>query len=103
MALVVDSLGKIGGPEARRALKAVATQSDEKLARLAFKALAVCATAEDDEFFKEAANHADWFIRLAAAEVLGRFSRSKNMAALSQLAADPVAVVAEKASSMLEG
>ena len=41
-------------------------------------------------------------IRLSCAEVLGRFSRPENLAALAKLAADPVPIVAQRALSFLE-
>jgi HEAT repeat protein len=81
----------------------LAAAEDVKIARLAYKALASCATEEDDEFFRQAIDHHDWLVRLACVEVLGRFTRQMNMAALAQLAADPVAAVAERAASALEG
>jgi HEAT repeat protein len=101
--VAVESLGRIGGPEARRALRALTTSADAKLARVAYNSLAACATGEDDELYRDAIAHPDWFVRLAAAEVLGRFLRPENLAALSQLAADPVSIVAQKATSSLEG
>lgn len=100
--LVVDSLGKIGGPEARRALRNGAETGNPKLSRIAYKALATCATEEDDAFFRDAIAHSDWYVRLAAADVLGRFVRPGNLAALTQLAADPVRLVAERALAALE-
>jgi len=41
-------------------------------------------------------------VRLSCAEVLGRFSRPENMETLTRLAADPVAIVAQRAISSLE-
>ena len=102
-ALVLDCLGKIGGPEARQALRECARTADAKTSRIAYKALASCATEEDDEIFRAAATHSDWLVRLSAADVLGRFARRENQTALAQLAADPVAVVAQRAVSFLEG
>ncbi len=101
--LIIENLGKIGGPDARHQLQALASAEDVKIARLAYKALASCATEEDDEFFRQAIDHHDWLVRLACVEALGRFTRQRNMAALAQLAADPVAAVAERAASALEG
>ncbi|MGB5880790.1 MAG: HEAT repeat domain-containing protein, partial [Thermoanaerobaculia bacterium] len=101
--LIIENLGKIGGPDARHHLQTLASEEDEKIARLAYKALASCATEEDDEFFRQAIDHQDWLVRLACVEVLGRFTRQENMAALAQLAADPVAAVAERAAAALEG
>lgn len=99
--LIVESLGRIGGPDARRALRELASADDGKLARLAYRALASCAAEEDDVFFRAAVGNPDWYVRLAAAEVLGRFVRPENLDALSQLAADPVSIVARHALSAL--
>ncbi len=100
--LVLESLGRIGGPEARTALRETTTDADEKKQRMAFRALARCATGDDDEIFRHATDHADWYVRLSCAEVLGRFSRPENLAALARLAADPVPIVAQRALSFLE-
>jgi HEAT repeat protein len=101
--LIIENLGKIGGPDARHQLQTLASAEDEKIARLAYKALASCATEDDDEFFRQAIENQDWLVRLACVDVLGRFARKRNLAALAQLAADPVAAVAERAASALEG
>ncbi len=101
-AVILESLGRIGGPEVRATLRRVAGESQEDLARIAFKALSVCATEGDDEFFREAIGHPDWFVRLACADVLGRFQRPDNLAALAQLASDPSTIVAQRALGYLE-
>lgn len=98
---VIESLGKIGGPEAREALRSFAMTGEGIDSRLAYHALASCASEEDDECFRQAATHSDWYIRLAAVEALARFSRPENLRALAQLAADPVSIVAEKALNAL--
>ncbi len=100
--LVVESLGRIGGPDARRALRRLTADEDPKLQRHAYRALAACAISEDDELYRAAAAHPDWLVRLACVEVLGRFARPENMATLTQLAADPVSIVAQRALSFLE-
>ncbi len=41
-------------------------------------------------------------MRLACVDVLGRFARPENLASLTQLAADPVAIVSQRALSFLE-
>ncbi len=94
--VVIESLGRIGGPEARKALRDLASSDNEVTARLAYKALARCAAHEDDAFFRDAVAHPDWYVRLAAVEVLGRFVCPENLDALSRLAADPVALVARR-------
>ena len=100
--LVLESLGRIGGPDARAALRRATSSGRPQRERMAYRALARCATEEDDEIFRDATNHSDWYVRLSCAEVLGRFSRPENLAALAQLAADPVPIVAQRALSFLE-
>ncbi len=99
--LIVENLGRIGGPEARLALRELAASDDDKLIRLAYKALARCAAEDDDSFFRQAVGHSDWYVRLSAAEVLGRFVRPENLDSLSQLAADPVSIVSRQALTAL--
>lgn len=100
--LVLESLGRIGGPEARAALRDATDSTSAQRQRMAYRALSRCATEDDDEIFREATNHSDWYVRLSCAEVLGRFSRPENLAALARLAADPVPIVAQRALSYLE-
>ena len=99
--LVLESLGRIGGPEARNAIRG-AILEDRCEPRIAYRALSLCAIEEDDALFRRAVGHADWYVRLACAEVLGRFVRPENLAALSQLAADPVGIVSQRALAFLE-
>ncbi len=107
--IVLESLGRIGGPDARKTLASATAVTDQDAgaaqslrARLAFRALARCAAEEDDSIFRAAIGHTDWYIRLSCAEVLGRFSRPENLAALAQLASDPVPIVAQRALAFLE-
>ena len=100
--LLLESLGRIGGPEARTALREATASGRPQRERMAYRALSRCATEEDDEIFRLAVDHSDWYVRLSCAEVLGRFSRPENLAALAQLAADPVPIVAQRALSFLE-
>lgn len=100
--LILESLGRIGGPGARQALREATESGRAQRERMAYRALSRCATEEDDVIFRQAANHGDWYVRLSCAEVLGRFSRPENLAALAQLAADPVPIVAQRALSFLE-
>lgn len=99
--LIVESLGRIGGPEARQTLRGIAVSDDEKDVRVGHKSLALCATEEDDAFFREAASNPDWLVRLASVEVLARYDRAENLAALSSLAADPVTLVSQRALAAL--
>jgi HEAT repeat protein len=100
--VILESLGRIGGPEVRQALREAAADGGAERARIAYKALSLCATEDDDAFFRRAVDHSDWYVRLACADVLGRFQRPENLAALAQLAADPVPIVAQRALSFLE-
>jgi len=100
---VLESLGRIGGTEARAALQsAAASLGAAPEARAAFKALAACAGPEDDTLFRTAAGHPDWHIRLTSVEVLGRSAHPANMATLTRLAGDPVPAVAHRALAVLE-
>ncbi len=100
--LVLESLGRIGGPEARAALAAAAREGAPGEARIAYRALSLCATEDDCALFREAASHPDWYVRLASAEVLTRFVRPENLAPLARLAGDPVPAVAHRALAFLE-
>jgi HEAT repeat protein len=100
---VLESLGRIGGPDARGVLRsALASLGTGAEARVVYKALAACVGPGDDALFRSAISHPDWQVRLAAAEVLGRFSRPSNLVALTRLAADSVPAVAHRALSALE-
>jgi HEAT repeat protein len=100
---VLESLGRIGGPEARAVLSsAVLSLGASAEARTAFRALAACAGPGDDVLFRAAAVHPDWQVRLVAAEVLGRFRSPESSIALTRLAADPVPAVSHRALSSLE-
>jgi HEAT repeat protein len=100
---VLESLGRIGGPEARGVLRsALLAQGSGTDARAVYKALAACVGPGDDALFRGAVAHPDWQVRLAAAEVLSRFSRPGNLIALTRLAADSVPAVAHRALSALE-
>jgi HEAT repeat protein len=99
--LILESLGRVGGPEARQAIRHAILESRCE-PRIGYRALSLCAIEEDDALFRRAVGHPDWYVRLACADVLGRFVRPENLAALSQLAADPVGIVAQRALSFLE-
>jgi HEAT repeat protein len=99
--LILESLGRVGGPEARQAIRRAILETRCE-ARIGYRALSLCAIEEDDALFRRAVGHPDWYVRLACADVLGRFVRPENLAALSQLAADPVGIVAQRALSFLE-
>ncbi len=99
--LILESLGRVGGPEARQAIRRAILEGRCE-PRIGYRALSLCAIEEDDALFRRAVGHADWYVRLACADVLGRFVRPENLAALSQLAADPVGIVSQRALSFLE-
>lgn len=101
-ATVIDCLGRLGGPEARSVLRKAAEGENPETVRIAYRALSLCATETDDEFFRSSVSHPDWYVRLSCADVLARFRRTENLAALIQLTADPVSIVAEKALGFVE-
>lgn len=82
--LVLESLGRIGGAAARRALAAAALDRTPD-SRLAYRALAACATAEDAPLFRAAITHPDWYVRLACAEVLGRIAGLGGIARIDRI------------------
>lgn len=101
-ATVLESLGRIGGATAREALRqAVGAVAEGPEARIAWRAFAACAGPGDDALLREAALHADWYVRLAAADGLARFDHPENAVLLARLAADPVPAVAHRALSWL--
>jgi HEAT repeat protein len=101
--LILESLGEIGGAQARGALRRALAEESEDLHRDLYRALSQCATAADEPLFVAAAEHRDWSVRLYAAEVLGRSLRDEYLPVLARLAADPVPVVSKRALAFLEG
>lgn len=101
-ALILDTLGKIGGPEARKALREEIDNHWEKEQSLAYRALSHCAIENDLILFREAVAHSDWMVRLACVEVFGRFPTAENIDYLTRLASDPVNVVSQRARELLE-
>lgn len=100
----LESLGRVGGPEARTVLQDAAHSLEAAPeSRAAFKALASCVGPGDDATFRVAAGHPDWQVRLTSAEVLGRFRNPENIAVLTRLAGDSVPAVAHRALAVLEG
>src|SRR6185369_4355816 len=84
-------------PQVRAELRDRIPGRDGADARLLYKALSLCAEAEDAPLFRAVAGHPDWYIRLAAAEALVRCPQAGNRPALALLAADPVPAVAHRA------
>lgn len=103
LGFILEALGRIGGREARAALRAAALGPQEDEARLAFRSLGACARPEDVSFFRDRATHPDWMIRLTCVEVLGRFPSPETRSTLALLAADPTAMVSQRALALLDG
>ena len=99
---LIGALGSIGGDEARQALRTVARSGGPRWGRMAYKALSLCATREDEPFFRSAVRHTDWYVRLSCVHVLGKTLRAEDAQILTQLAADPVGLVAHRARAALE-
>lgn len=101
-AMLLKALGEIGGVEAREELRRAIRTGGDDIERMAYRALSMCATEDDEELFVEAVDHPDWNVRLAVTEVLGRSARGSHLAPLARLASDPVAIVSQRALSILE-
>ena len=99
---LIGALGSIGGDEARQALRTVARSGGPRWGRMAYKALSLCATQGDEPFFRSAVRHPDWYVRLSCVHVLGTTLRADDIQILTQLAADPVGLVAHRARAALE-
>ena len=104
MPFLLSALGAMGGNQARKTLRDMTNSeaANEGEVRLAYQALAECATPDDVDLFRDAVHHADWSVRLASADVLGRIAAKEDVTALAALAADPVSVVAQAARPYLE-
>lgn len=98
--VLMETLGNLGGAAARELLRAAA-QAGGPDARIAYRALAACRQPEDLPLFRAAAGHADWFVRLVAAQVLALSSAAGDAALLARLVADPVPSVARQALALL--
>lgn len=101
-AVILESLGRIGGDEARSVLRGVVRSAPAGgEARIAYRALAACAGAGDEALLRQAAHHPDWYVRLAIVDALARFNHPEDVALLARLAADPVSAVAHRALALL--
>ncbi len=101
--LILESLGNIGGREARQALKNYiknCNKTDEL--RRAARALSFCATSEDCSFFRELSFNSDWYVRLICVEVLRRYLSYENFEVLVKLSSDPAKIVAHRTSFFLK-
>ena len=56
----------------------------------------------DEDFFRDAVGHQDWYVRLSCVEVLGRAGRQEDLSLLAKLSADPSAAVAHRARVFLD-
>jgi hypothetical protein len=101
-ALIIECLGRIGGSDAKKALKRVAMSHVTEESILAFRALGVCSSDEDCELFRDAASSPEWHIRLICVDVLSRFPSANNFQILAKLSVDPVPVVAQRAFYFLK-
>ena len=101
-AIILETIGQIGGEEARNILAGFLCSPDPKIHRVAFRSLSLCATEEDLPLFRQALSSDDWLIRLASVEALGRFPHPENLVPLLQMAADPTAIVAQRAIALIE-
>lgn len=101
-ALILETLGKIGGPEARKVLREEISKHQEKVQTLAYRALSHCAVENDLIIFQDAVAHPEWLVRLACVEVFGRFPNAVNIDYLTRLASDPVNAVSQRARELLE-
>lgn len=101
-ALILEALGKIGGPEARKVLRGEISKHPEKVQTIAYRALSHCAVEDDLIMFQDAVTHPDWMVRLACVEVFGRFPNTENIDYLTRLASDPVNAVSQRARELLE-
>jgi HEAT repeat protein len=99
--VVLEALGRLGGGAAREMLRTVARAGGPET-RIAYTALAACHEAADLPLFRHDAAHADWFVRLAAAEVLGLSAAPEDTALLARLVADPVSLVAQRALALFQ-
>lgn len=102
-AVIMETLGRIGGPVSRTALQEFIEHSEGKETGFAYRALSQCVVEDDVPFFQKAITHHDWMVRLACAEVFGRFPNTENLEHLTRLSADPVNAVAQRALSFIEG
>jgi HEAT repeat protein len=100
-ALIIEALGSIGGPDARRILKTRVETAEGRESVVAYRALAHCAIEDDLPLFQAATQHPEWMVRLASVQVLERHPSPDNFARLAMLAADTSSAVAKLAASAL--
>ncbi len=101
--LILESLGYIGGKEARQGLKNY-IKNCKKTGELhkAIRSLSFCATSEDCSFFRELSSDSDWHVRSICAEVLSRYPSLENFETLIKLSSDPEKIVSQRTSFFLK-
>ena len=99
-ATLFDSLGRIGGANARAVLRSYCL-ADSPDAAQASRALAMCAADGDLPILRAAADSPDLAVRLAVVEALARRKTEANRDVLVRLVFDPAAAVAHKAAMSL--
>lgn len=99
---ILEALGRIGGDEARKALRNCAVTMRPEESELAYKALTKCATEEDSAFFRNAASLSNWCIRVSCADFFSRYPLPENMESIAELANDPLPIVAQRSLFLLK-
>jgi HEAT repeat protein len=99
---IVGALARIGGKENRQFLGERLRDQEVELRRIAAARLAEAATPADLPLILEFAQDADWAMRSAAAECLGRLGRPETRDVLLTLVRDVEPVVATVARGAME-
>lgn len=100
-AVVFDSLGRIGGPDARAVLRRYCVGDSADVGQ-ACRALAMCATSADQPLLRVAAQSLDLSVRLAVVAPLASFNDEESCRVLCRLLFDRSTAVAKKAQIALE-
>ncbi|NMB99307.1 MAG: HEAT repeat domain-containing protein [Thermoanaerobaculaceae bacterium] len=100
--LAIETLGEIGGNEARDAILEILPSLEEKERRIALRSLAKCADKRDKELFFKLTRDKDWMVRLSSIEYFEGSSSIDAVEAICYLSSDPVQIVANRAISYLE-
>ena len=101
-ATALESLGRIGGPEARAVLhRAVLSLGRRRRGARRLQGARGLRRSRDDAFFRAAMAHPDWQVRLAAAEVLAAWP-SREQRRPDPARRRPVPAVAHRALAALE-
>ena len=100
-AVAFDSLGRIGGPDARAVLRSYCFDNSADVGQ-ACRALAMCATSADQPLLRAAAQSPDLSVRLAVVVPLASRDDEESCRVLCRLLFDPSPAVAKKAQTVLE-